>query len=542
MGPPSELSQRLQLVESEALCGIAESRNASRCKASNLTSVPCASNDIALAMSGDIDNFYAVKKQLTCPFPIANDEDMLLALLCSQKDENRLKMISAVDGIVQGDPSYIFTVKGENAVYFKAGVTPLLIGIAQNGTLLSSELAPMLPLAKRYIILKDGERGIITSEKISIFDKSSKRVKPSFQPISGEPVAALEMLPEEELLFAPFAVKNALNSLVKDGSLKKGSFPLSRHSVDKLKRVIFTGCESACNIAELSAAHFKMLTDIPCCAISASELRYSGELFNREVLIIAVCPDGEDEDICLSAERALSFGTKCIAVTLNPLSRLARVCKYTLCPKGDMSTGAYPLREFTALYIALSLLSLSFGRKTDIVSELYLGLCLKMAELLPGCISSSGRSKGGFEYAGRRILSSSKVFITGIGADLALAREAGKCLTQMCCVPCQAVRLSALSSYPAQCLEDAPIIAFITNDSLFTPALRGLRRLRAKGCELMLYTTEALQEEISGFEGILTFPDSLPLFNCLSAMTSIYKTALCAKAIQSGKKEIEPSA
>ncbi len=526
-GNADTLSKNIEENEVQSFLGIAQTDRAYRCAASEFSAKPAANNLFAVAMDGRIDNFDSLKHWSAEPFPINTDEDLLLAVLCINNSSNKTELLIKTDSMFQGNPTYAFICNDEDAVYCKKGNMPLIIGIGSDGFFISSEINALIPFASKYIFLNDGEFARITKNKASVFDSNLKKIKKTLIPVPDKSYSESNYILSDEIYYCPLTAKETYNNFVNDSKLDFEYLKLSRRSIDRLSRIIITGSSGSFNVAKISGYNFEMLTDIPTFVRPAGELRYSGTVIDKNTLLIAISHRGENEDTISCVKRAQAFGAKTIAVTNNPSSYLALLCSAVINPGCDFEAGDISLRSFVSNYIAMCFLSLYIGWKNSVVTELYLNVAVKMAEMLPGKISTSVKNTPLLEKAANKILCSKNVYVTGLGADWALSYEAAQKLREISRINANAFCCSELIN-TASCLLDSSslVIAIITNKELMQKSLRYLRYVKTSGAKLIIVTTANIEEEISDFDNIISFNDSVPIFNVLPCITGIYKLAV----------------
>ena len=522
------LKQNAEAVKSESTVGIAQCSFAVRCKASNITAPPAANNLFAVAIDGSIDNFDALRRWTRTPFPIATEEDLLLAMLCILNTPDRMEMIKKLNNSLHGSPTYVFLPNDEEALYCHAGQQPLLIGIAEDGFLAASELNALLPYAKKYLVLADGENVKITKDRILVYDEKGKRVKKSLFPVPDNSYFENDYSLGDEIYYCPLTVKETYHAFVKNGGLDFELLRISKRGTERVKRILLTGTGSSFYAAKISAFHFEMLTDIPTTAVPSSELRYAGTLMDKNTLLIAVSHRGETDDTIQCVKRAKRLGAKAIAVTSNANSCLARSCDNVLNPHCDFDAGSVSLRSYLSSYLTLCFFALFLGYKNNIVTELYLNVSLKMAEMLPGKISAAIKNIPLLESTALDLMRAEKIFVTGLGADAALAQEAAKKIRDIAKRNAAVLPCGELAEETEDFISGALVLALMTNKELLQPALHPLRRLQSLGARVVILTTSNMEEEIGDFKNIIAFNDSIPLFNPLPCIAGIYKIAVLA--------------
>lgn len=537
-GNANDLKQISGTVKNNSTAGIAQCDRAMRCKAAQITAKPACNNLFAAAMDGAIENFDELKRWTNNPFPIATDEDLLLAVLCVANSPDKLDIIKKTDSLIKGGPSYAFIGNDDNAIYCKAGSRPLIIGLGKEGFYLSSELNAIISYAEKYICLDDGECAKITKDKAVIYDSKYKKIKKPLLAVPEDLYFENDYSIKDEIFYCPLAVKETYKQFVQKSKINFDYLKLNHRSIDKIKRIIITGCGCSYNTAQISAYNFSMLTDIPASAFPSGELRYSGCVIDKGTLLIAISHRGESEDTAACVKRFKAAGAKAIAVTSGKTSYLSRICDSVINPNCDFETNEVSLRSFISSYLAMCFLALHIGSKCAIVNDLYLSVTIKMAEMLPGKLSSAIKPTPAFDAAASMLSQAENVFVTGLGADWALSLEGADKLRAIAKINASALCVSELVLKCPPLLDDSLVLALITNKELLQKALYSLRRAKSLGAKIIIITTENIEEEIKDFDKIISFNDSIPLFNPLTCIAGLYKIAIIADEIKN-RSDIE---
>ena len=530
-GAPPALREKADSLSETGNTGIAECANASRCRASAITACPAANKQYAAAIDGEIENFEALRRWAKSSFPVATDEDLLLSMLNIMNNQSKLETVSKIASSLEGAPNFAFISSDEDCIYCHSGANPLVIGIGDEGIFLSSELYALIPFAKRYFRLESGENARITADRANVYDMNGRRIKKNYSSMPVNPVFENGFDFSNELFCCPLAVKDTLGTFIKRSSLTISGTGLKR-IYDKTKRIILTGEGSSYYASLLAANSFQVLCDIPSCAHIAGELRYSSEIYDKSTLLIAVSLRGEEENTIACVKRAQSFGAKVIAVTSSSFSYLASLADETLNPNCDFTSSGVSLRDFSSSLLSLIFLALFFGRKAGIVSELYLSVSLKLAEMLPGKVSYAVKSTPQSEAAAKALCEREKVFLTGLCTDYPLALEGAQKIRRIAKINARAFPLSELADESADIIGGSLIFALITEKELLAKALSKVRRLKSLGAEIIILTTANIEEEITDFENIISFSDSVAMFNKIICAAGIYKIAVSADEIK----------
>ncbi len=519
---------------------LAECGRLNRCSAPCSVLMPSTNNLYAVAVDGNIDNFHTLKKWCGEPFAITTNEDLILALLCvttrDDKPQDKMETLRTLSAMLEGSPTIAFICNNQKAIYCMVGAKPLLIGTNKNGYYISSELSALDEASDKYISLCKGELVKITEDRIYIYDKNLKKVKKSANTISKPEKNPCEYSYSEQLLTLPSITKDILGQYVNDTKLHFEKTKLTARLLGRLDNIILTGSGSSFNIADIIRSHLELMTDIPVWALPAGELCHSGAIVDSDTLIIPMSASGESTDTILSTIRAKELGARAVGICCKKYSHLERICDSILVADSDFSNSSPIMQCNTAIYFTACLLSLFISNKLDIAKDMYVNLALKMAQMLPGKILTATKELPSLTMLATRLSARSKIIITGLGADYPLSVEGASMLnsiSSLSCVPCQICGL--LSSYGTS-ISEYTVIVPITNEKYLHVITPYLLRAKVLGAEIIILTLSNIEEEIKDFDNIVSFDDSIPLFNPLIILGAIYKTATIIDEINNSNR------
>lgn len=531
------LRDKLSSFPMDCFCALTACADAYRTKPSSITAPPSSNNLFAVAIDGVVENFEYLKRWCQNPFPIATDEDLILALLCVANKQNKIELAQKVNSLVEGNPTFCFFSNDENALYVSCGNGPAVIAVNDNGFLVSSELNAVIPFAKKYFVLNNGEYARLTQDRLAVFDSRLKRVKKSLLSVPENTFVENNPILCDEVYYCPLAVRETYSRLVKDGNLNFDYLRFNKRNADKISQIILLGDSESYNCAKIAEYNFSMLTTIPVQAHHAGEFQYSGVVMDRNTLLIAISDRGESESTIACVQRAKGYGAKAIAFCSNANSALVRVCDYFVNVGCDFNSAAVSLRSYLSNYLALSFFALHLGSKSGVITQLYLSVTLKMAEMLAGKISASVKSSPQLERAAVQINEAQNILVCGIGADCALSLEIAQKLRQIAGVSASAYSVCDIVETTGDLLYKSLIVAVLSNKDLCQKSLYFLRKAKSLGAQIIIFTSSNIEESIEDFENIIAFDDSIPLFNSLSILTGLYKTAVILEEMNN-KKDI----
>ena len=516
-------------------CGIAETSKQLRAVGASST-VPATNNMYCAACDGSISNFQSLRRWSREPFAVSTDDDLLLASLCIMNCESKVELANKAAASFSSAPSFAFINSSESAVYAHAGICPMFVGIGEEGTFLSSELAALFPVCEKYAVLENGETVRIRIDKMVFCDEKGKRIKKSFLPMPDIVPFVNNYSPSDELSSCAVAAREVYSSFVKNGSLSFESLKLSRRTVERLSRIILVGEGSSYAAALYGKSVLETVTDIPSYACTSGEFMMSHGVIDKNTLLIAVSERGETKNTLSCVQRAKAVEAKTVAVTGSDLSALALACDKTVVT-GCAFTDGVSFCSFISNSLALALLSLYIGERDYVVSELYMSVSLKMAELLSGKLAAAVKDNTSFANALKLLDGAENIFVCGIETDYAAAVETADKMRRVSNYNCNAVVLSELVNFGGALLSRSTVIAFVTNKEKAPACDVYLSRLRALGARIILLTTESIEYETDCFDAAISINDTMSIFNPLACVAAGYKLSLLLSETDCGEDE-----
>lgn len=488
---------------------------------------PACNNLYSVVCDGYIDNMLELSRRKDFNLGEGRVDNIILNLLSANSKPDKIALTEGINYKLHGNPTYAFITKDENAIYVSKGNEPLVIGISQDGTYIASELIALFDTCDRYISLNDGDIARIAAGKISVYDLKGRKAKRSVQPIPSSIYVENSYKPQDEILYCPLAIKEIYNKLVRDGKLCFDRLRLSRHTLDRTKRIILTGSASSFNAAMASAYNFELLTDIETIALASNELMNTAGILDKDTIVVAVSSRGEDMETISAVKRAKYNGARTIAITSNKCSYLAMLCDSIIDAECDFPKESISMKSFQAEYFVLSLLGVYIGFKRGYMTDIHMSVTLKIAQMLSGKISSAIKAVSNIDALADKIQSAQNIILTGYTVDYAVACELAEKMRALTEINAYAVRLDEIKF-----CKDMPVIVLISNEGFADLVARHLLEIEKGGANITICTTESIADLLCDFQSVTAFGDSVPLFNPITIASGLYRAALMSNATE----------
>ena len=315
--------------------------------------------EIAVVHNGIIENYQELRKRLEekgHAFKSQTDTEVLSHLIeagmkagasleeAVVRAARELKGSYALLAISTKEPGKIVAARLES---------PLVIGLAKDGTFASSDTVPFLEHTKKAVFLDEGEGAVLFAGGASFFDiKTGNAIKKPITEIKWSSESAVKggyphfML--KEIMEEPAVVKSALAQEDRAvNSFAKG--------ILGAKKVVISACGTSRHAALVGRYVIDRLTGKYCDVMMSSEYSYFAGDADKDTLVVAISQSGETADVLDGVRKAKAKGARIFSIVNvvgSTLDRLSDERIYLNCgPEiGVASTKAF-LAQLVILYL-----------------------------------------------------------------------------------------------------------------------------------------------------------------------------------------------
>jgi glucosamine--fructose-6-phosphate aminotransferase (isomerizing) len=334
-GKVVEVNKSLKIDQMVGKIGIGHTRWATHggVTASNAHPHSACKKDIAVVHNGIIENYEELKEELVSAghsFASETDSEVIAHLL----------EINFSKGIKQAMIDTCKTLKGNYAfvAVFQDGTIcgaryeePLVIGVANDGYFVSSDVLGFIESTDKAIFLENGDICIIDNSKLEIFD------------FGGEPIAhpitqvAWELGDIDKGKYAHYTLKEINEqrmTVVHAGRQDEAPMKKFCDIVAGAKDVYITGSGTSYHSALIFKHMLARFGKLRAETVISSESKYALASMDSSSVLVAISQSGETADVLDSVRLARKQGAKILSivnVTTSSLARASDACLSTNC-------------------------------------------------------------------------------------------------------------------------------------------------------------------------------------------------------------------
>jgi glucosamine--fructose-6-phosphate aminotransferase (isomerizing) len=402
---------------------------------------------------------------------------------------------------------------------------PALIGIGQDENFVASDIAALLPVTKKFIILEEGDVACIRRKSIQIVDAGGRKVEraPYVSQQSAEAAERGEfphyML--KEIHEQPRAVAETLSERVAGGRLLSQAFgPAAMEVFRRATSVHIVACGTSYHAGVVARYFIEQICRVTCRVEIASEFRYREPVVPANSLFVSISQSGETADTLAALRLAKKAGfLSTLAICNVPESSLVRESELVLLTRAGPEIGVASTKAFTTQLAALGMLVIAIGKHHGFSAERERGLVQRLLEL-PAMLEQTLALDPAIRELAKKIEPRHHALFLGRGAMFPIAQEGALKLKEISYIHAEAYAAGELKHGPLALVdEDMPVIAVAPNNDLLEKVKSNLQEVRARGGMLYVFADPESRIEPSDGVQVITMPRHVSYFQSPAVYT-----------------------
>jgi glucosamine--fructose-6-phosphate aminotransferase (isomerizing) len=489
--------------------GIAHTRWATHGKPTDSNSHPHTDCNSALAIvhNGIIENYDELKEQMENDghrFVSQTDSEVIAHLIeanLAANIEGGLKTaVRKALSLIQG--TYALAVisqqESDRIVVARSGGPPLVIGHAEDGLYVSSDIAAILHYTQDIQILEDNEIAEICRDGavITMLDGTPIE-RPRIQIAWKQNAAERNGFPHfmlKEIHEQPQAVLDTIQgqTLLAGGAV---SFPQAAYTTTNefrlTQRITILACGSSWHAGLVGKHLIESISGTPVDVDIASEYRYRPQFSHAGTLAIGISQSGETADTLGALKTARNSGAGILAICNVNGSSMGREADGVIYTHAGPEIGVASTKTFTCQLTALVLFAISLGLANGNLSARAAEALLQELLHLPLLIERIlAQSEALAELAGLFDDATNSLYL-GRGVLFPLAIEGALKLKEISYIHAEAYPAGELKHGPIALIDrNIPIVVIATQGPLYEKLLTAIQEVKARDGTVIVMATE----------------------------------------------------
>ena len=483
-------------------CGIGHTRWATHGEPSEINAHPHRSDDgnVTAVHNGIIENYQELKVKLEkkgYSFYSATDTEVAVKLIdyyYKKYEHTPIDALNHAMARIRGSYALAILFKDyPGEIYVARKDSPMILAVADGETYLASDVPAILKYARDVYYIGNREMGRLRAGEITFYNQDGDEIEKECKQIEWDAEAAekagYEHFMMKEIHEQPRAIRDTMNSVVKDGKIDLSGMELSEDEIRKIRQIYIVACGSAWHVGMVAQYVIEDLTRIPVRVELASEFRYRRPILDPDGLVIIISQSGETADSLAALREAKAQGVKTLGIVNVVGSSIAREADNVFYTLAGPEIAVATTKAYSTQLIAAYILAIEFAKvRGQIDEERYSSLLEEMATL-PDKIESILQDTERIQWFAAKQANTRDIFFVGRGIDYAISLEGSLKLKEISYIHSEAYAAGELKHGTISLIEDGTlVIGILTQQELYEKCVSNMVECKSRGAYLMALT------------------------------------------------------
>ena len=484
-------------------CGIGHTRWATHGEPSENNAHPHMSDDgnVVAVHNGIIENYQELKNKLLrkgYTFYSETDTEVAVKLIDYYYKKYEGTPVDAINhSLVRIRGSYALAVMFKDypeEIYVARKDSPMILGVGDGESFIASDVPAILKYTRNVYYIGNLEMAKISKDGIIFYNLDGEEIQKEMKTIEWDAEAAekagFEHFMMKEIHEQPRAVKDTLNSVLKEGKFDLTDIGLSEEDIRRTSQIYIVACGSAYHVGMVAQYVIEDLVRIPVRVELASEFRYRKPILDPNGLVIIISQSGETADSLAALRETKAQGIRTLGIVNVVGSSIAREADkvfYTLAgPEISVATTKAYSTQLMASYI----LAIQFAKVKNTITEEQYENYITELQAIPEKIEKIIEDKERIQWFAAKQANAKDAFFVGRGIDYAICMEGSLKMKEISYVHSEAYAAGELKHGTISLIEDGTlVIGVLTQPELYEKTISNMVECKSRGAYLMGLTT-----------------------------------------------------
>ena len=480
-------------------CGIGHTRWATHGEPSENNAHPHVSDDgnVVAVHNGIIENYQELKDKLLrkgYAFYSETDTEVAVKLVDYYYKKYEGTPVDAINhAMVRIRGSYALAIMFKDypeEIYVARKDSPMILGVSDGESYVASDVPAILKYTRNVYYIGNLEMARVRKGEITFYNLDGEEIQKQMKTIEWDAEAAekagFEHFMMKEIHEQPKALKDTINTYVKDGKIDLSSVGISPEEFAQYHRICIVACGSAYHVGIAAKYVMEDLTGLMVDVDFASEFRYRNPKLSQDTLVVIISQSGETADSLAALRLTKEMGVKTLAIVNVVGSSIAREADHVMYTLAGPEIAVATTKAYSTQLICMYILSMYAAQVRGEIEESTLGNMLKEIVLLPEKVASILTDKERIQWFANKFASAHDVFFIGRGLDYAICQEGSLKMKEVSYVHSEAYAAGELKHGTISLIEDGTlVIGVLTQSHLCEKTLSNMQEVKSRGAYLM---------------------------------------------------------
>ena len=507
-------------------CGIGHTRWATHGEPSELNAHPHCSDDrnVVGVHNGIIENYQELREKLQHKgynFYSDTDTEVAIKLIDYYYKKYEHTPVDAINhAMVRIRGSYALAIMFRDypeEIYAARKDSPMIIGVADGESFVASDVPAILKYTRNVYYIGNMELCRLQKGNVTFYNLDGDEIEKDLVEIQWDAEAAekagFEHFMMKEIHEQPKAVRDTVNSVVRDGKIDLSGVGITEEEIQKLQQIYIVACGSAYHVGVAAQYVIEELAQIPVRVELASEFRYRRMLFAPNSLVIIVSQSGETADSLAALREAKVHGVKTLAIVNVVGSTIAREADHVFYTLAGPEIAVATTKAYSTQLIASYIISIEFARVRGMIDEDRAAELIEELQTIPDKIEKLLEDKERIQWFAAKQMNAQNMFFIGRGIDYAVSLEGSLKMKEISYIHSEAYAAGELKHGTISLIEPGTlVIGVLTQQDLYEKTVSNMVECKSRGAYLMALTTYGNYSIEDCAEFVIYIPKTDPLF------------------------------
>ncbi len=522
VGPIDELAKKIKTTI-PGTSGIAHTRWATHGAPTEKNAHPHLdmSGSVAVVHNGIIENYREIKEGLLVrgiTFESDTDTEVLAKLIGTFYTGDLQAAVRQALQVVRGTYGIAVLSAHEPGLIVVARMgSPIVLGIAKDGTFVSSDASALLTHTKDVVYLEDGECAVIKKDsyKISTIkgEKKTRTPETILWAVESVQKQGFEHFMLKEIFEAPQVIENSIRGrlIPERGMVKLGGLEPVLETLAALNRLTIIGCGSAYYAGQVGRYMLEEYAGIPVEVELGSEYRYKKQHPDKNSAVLAVTQSGETADTLASLRSAKQQELLTLGMVNVVGSTIARETDAGVYNHAGPEVAVASTKAFISQLTIFALLTVLIGRERGMSESEGKEIITGLKEL-PKIIETYLKETEAVKAVAKKYAGYRDAMYIGRKLHTPIAYEGSLKLKEVTYIHAEAYAGGELKHGSIAMLDETfPVIALAPQDDVYEKMISNVEEVRARKAPVLLITTEGNYKAADSANDVLYVPKVHPL-------------------------------
>lgn len=507
-------------------CGIGHTRWATHGEPSELNAHPHCSDDrnVVGVHNGIIENYQELREKLQHKgynFYSDTDTEVAIKLIDYYYKKYEHTPVDAINhAMVRIRGSYALAIMFRDypeEIYAARKDSPMIIGVADGESFVASDVPAILKYTRNVYYIGNMEMCRLQKGSVTFYNLDGDEIEKDLVEIQWDAEAAekagFEHFMMKEIHEQPKAIRDTINSVVRDGKIDLSGVGITEEEIQKLQQIYIVACGSAYHVGVAAQYVIEELAQIPVRVELASEFRYRRMLYAPNSLVIIVSQSGETADSLAALREAKAHGVKTLAIVNVVGSTIAREADHVFYTLAGPEIAVATTKAYSTQLIASYILSIEFARVRGMIDEDRAAELIAELQTIPDKIEKLLEDKERIQWFAAKQMNAQNMFFIGRGIDYAVSLEGSLKMKEISYIHSEAYAAGELKHGTISLIEPGTlVIGVLTQQDLYEKTVSNMVECKSRGAYLMALTTYGNYSIEDCAEFVIYIPKTDPLF------------------------------